>query len=108
MVISFLFFLSIGVWAIAIVITKFSTTATSLSINHSLGIHLTIVGALACIVRSDEFTMPTPAVLIFDFFVIGLPQFIAQLLYIHGTIVAKDPGMHALTNYVLVVLAYIH
>lgn len=76
--------MSIWLWAGGIVVMKLSKTATSISINSSLGLHFIIMGSIGYLSRVETIRSPTAYDLLFVFICVGVPTFISQMLFIHG------------------------
>lgn len=76
-VVTFIYFFSQIFWAIAIVISKLSPTATSITISHNLGFNLMLFGAIAFIARVDVIVMPTFSDLLFDMVFMAVPAFLS-------------------------------
>ncbi|KAL4483837.1 hypothetical protein ABPG72_006212 [Tetrahymena utriculariae] len=108
MLVAFISFLSLGLWAFGIVVIRLCKNASSLAVNISLGIHMTAFGAIALIYRSDKITIPPISDLLFVFVFLAIPVYLSQILFIHGTIIAKDQGKFSLTNYIPVFYSYIY
>ncbi|KAL4437717.1 hypothetical protein ABPG74_012392 [Tetrahymena malaccensis] len=108
MLVALVSFLSLGMWAFGIVVIRLCKTASSLAVNVSLGIHMIVFGAIALIYRSDKITMPPISDLVFVFVFLAIPVYLSQILFIHGTIIAKDQGKFSLTNYIPVFYSYIY
>ncbi|EAR89946.1 integral membrane protein DUF6 containing protein (macronuclear) [Tetrahymena thermophila SB210] len=108
MIVALVSFLSLGLWAFGIVVIRLCKNASSLAVNVSLGVHMMAFGAIALIYRSDHITMPSISDLLFVFVFLAIPVYLSQILFIHGTIIAKDQGKFSLTNYIPVFYSYIY